>query len=96
MQPIAADDVADVMAATCLEEPINGTIEIAGPDRFRQSEIVELYLRANGDARPVVGSEDALYFGVKLNEQSLVPGPGGRLSPTKFDKWLKVAAVAKS
>jgi uncharacterized protein YbjT (DUF2867 family) len=95
MQPIAADDVANVMAATCLEKPINGTIEIAGPERARQNEIVEKYLRATGDTRPVEGSDDALYFGLKLNEQSLVPGPGGKISPTTLDEWLKVAAVAK-
>jgi uncharacterized protein YbjT (DUF2867 family) len=96
MQPIAADDVADFMAATCLEAPIDGTIEIAGPERIRQHELVESYLRAIGDKRRVEGSEDALYFGAKLTDQSLVPGPGGRLSPTEFDTWLKVAAVAPS
>jgi uncharacterized protein YbjT (DUF2867 family) len=95
MQPIAADDVADVMAATCLDAPINGTVEIAGPERLRQTEIVEKYLRATGDGRPVEGSKDALYFGVKLNEQSLVPGPRGKISPTTFDQWFKVASVAK-
>jgi len=95
MQPIAADDVADVVAATCLEAPINGIVEIAGPERIRQNEIVEKYLRASGDARPVEGSKDALYFGVRLNDQSLLPGPGGKISPTSFGEWLKLAAVAK-
>jgi len=95
MQPIAADDVANVMAATCLEAPINGTIEIAGPQRARQNEIVEKYLRATGDARRIQGSADALYFGVKLNENSLVPGPGGKISSTTLDEWLKIASVAK-
>lgn len=95
MQPIAADDVADVMASTCLDAPTNGTVEIGGPQRIRQSEIVEKYLRANGDSRPVVGAEDALYFGMKLNENSLVPGPHAKLSPTNFDEWLKLASAAR-
>lgn len=92
MQPIAADDVADVMAATCLEKPINGTIEIGGPERIRQNEIIEKHLRANGDSRKVVGSADALYFGVKLKEHSLIPRPNGKLSPTTFDEWRKQPA----
>lgn len=95
MQPIAADDVADFIAATCSEAPINGTIEIAGPERVRQSEIVEKYLKATNDGRQVVASDDALYYGLKLNDQSLVPGASGKLTPTSFDKWLKVAVSAK-
>lgn len=95
MQPIAADDVAEVMAATCSEAAINGTIEIAGPERVRQSEIVERYLKATNDQRQVVASEDALYYGMKLNDQSLVPGASGKLTPTSFEKWLKVAVPAK-
>jgi uncharacterized protein YbjT (DUF2867 family) len=95
MQPIAADDVADVMAETCIEAPINGTVEIAGPERLRQNELVEKYLRSTGDARPVEGSEDTHYFGLKLKEQSLVPGPRGKICPTTLAQWMKVAAVAK-
>lgn len=95
MQPIAADDVADVMAETCLAAPANGTIEIAGPDRIRQNEIVEKFLRANGDKRQVVGSADTPYFGVVLKEESLVPKNGGKKSPTRFDDWMKVTAIAK-
>lgn len=96
MQPIGADDVADVMAATCEETPVNGTIEIAGPDRIRQHELVEKFMRATGDKREVVGSADSMYFGLKLNDQSLTPGPGGKVCPTSFDEWLKKqTAVAK-
>jgi len=99
MQPIAAEDVADVMAETCLDAPINGIIEIGGPERIRQNEIVEKFLRAKGDTRPVEGSDDTPYFGMKLKgqfQQSLVPGPGGRICPTTFDRWLKGALVAKT
>lgn len=89
LQPIAADDVADVMAATCLKAPINGTVEIGGPERIRQSDIVEKYLRATGDSRPVMGAGDTPYFGIKLSDQSLVPGSSAKLAPTTFDTWLK-------
>jgi uncharacterized protein YbjT (DUF2867 family) len=95
MQPIAGDDVAQVMAATCLESPINGTVEIGGPKRIRQNELVEIYLKANGDPRKVKGSPDSPYFGVKLNENSLVPGPHGKSCSTSFEDWLKVATLTK-
>lgn len=96
MQPIAADDVADVMAATCTAAPIHGTVEIAGPERLRQSEIVGKYLKATNDGRQIVASEDALYYGVKLNDQSLVPGVDGKRTPTSFEQWLKTAAPARN
>jgi len=95
MQPIAANDVADEMAAVCLNAPINGTVEIAGPERVRLSEMVERYLKSTNDERHVVAEEDALYFGVKLNDQSLVPGANGRLSPTSFDEWFRQAVLEK-
>ncbi|MGH9553897.1 MAG: SDR family oxidoreductase [Terriglobales bacterium] len=95
MQPIAADDVADVMAAVCLEPPVNGTFEIGGPERVRISDIVGKYLNATNDEHKVVAEEDALYYGVKLNDQSLVPGENVRLCPTSFDEWFKLAALKK-
>jgi uncharacterized protein YbjT (DUF2867 family) len=96
MQPIAADDVADLMAATCSAAPINGIIEIAGPERVRQNDIVERYLKATNDRRQIVASEDALYYGLKLNDQSLVPGASGKQGPTSLDQWLKAAVPAKN
>jgi uncharacterized protein YbjT (DUF2867 family) len=89
MQPIAADDVADEMVVACLAAPVNGTVEIAGPERVPLSEIVERYMRANGDQRKVVVSPDAQYYGLRLNDQSLVPGAGGKTTPTRFDEWIK-------
>jgi uncharacterized protein YbjT (DUF2867 family) len=96
MQPIAANDVADEMAAVCLNAPINGTIEIAGPERVRLSEMVKRYLKSTNDERHVVAAEETLYFGIKLNDQSLVPGPNGRLSPTSFDEWFRQIALEKN
>jgi uncharacterized protein YbjT (DUF2867 family) len=96
MQPIAADDVADELVAVCLNAPINGTIEIAGPERVRLSEMVERYLKSTNDERHVVAEEGALYFGLKLNDKSLVPGANGRLSPTSFDEWFRQMAPEKN
>jgi uncharacterized protein YbjT (DUF2867 family) len=89
MQPIAADDVAAAVANTALEEPINGMIEVAGPDQIRQDELVRQYLSATGDARKVVTDPKAGYFGIAVNDQSLVPEDSPRLGATHFSNWLK-------
>jgi uncharacterized protein YbjT (DUF2867 family) len=88
MQPMAADDVAAAVAEVALGEPANGLIEVAGPDQFRQDEIVRQYLRATGDPRKVVTDNKPLYFGIEVNDQSLVPGANPRLGPTHFGDWL--------
>jgi uncharacterized protein YbjT (DUF2867 family) len=88
IQPIASDDVADAMADIALAAPVNGTIEIAGPERVRLSELVGRFLKATKDPRKVVADTHALYFGVKLNDQSLVPGDNPRIGATHFDDWL--------
>src|SRR5262249_20752975 len=87
-QPMAAQDVATAVADAALAAPVNGTIEIAGPDTFRMNEIVATTLEHDKDRRKVVVDPNALYYGVKLNDQSLVPGAGARLGATKFDWWL--------
>src|SRR3954471_440285 len=79
MQPIAADDVAAAVAETALAEPINGMIEVAGPDQIRQDELVRQFLSATGDARKVIIDDHARYFGIEVNDQSLVPGENPRL-----------------
>lgn len=96
LQPIAADDVADEMAFACLNSPVNGTVEIGGPEKMRLCDFVEKYMRAAGDKRKVVGKPDIPYYGMVLKENSLCPGASGKLTPTSFDKWFKTAAVAKS
>jgi uncharacterized protein YbjT (DUF2867 family) len=87
-QPIASDDVADAMADTALAAPANGIVEIAGPERVRLDELVRRYLRATHDARDVVADPDALYFGAKLDDRSLVAGDGARIGATRFEDWL--------
>ena len=88
-QPIAADDVAAVVAEVALAEPANGIVEIAGPERAPFNEIVARYLKAVGDPREVVGDPGARYFGGLVEERSLVPLGGARLGPTRFGDWLK-------
>lgn len=88
MQPIVSDDVAAVVADVAVADPVNGTVELAGPEPIRQDELVRQFLRANCDARTVVTDEQALYFGTKLNDQSLTPGANPRLGPTRFADWL--------
>jgi uncharacterized protein YbjT (DUF2867 family) len=87
-QPMAADDVATAVAEAALAKPLNDTIEIAGPDAFHMDEIVGRVLTYDHDPRKVVVDPEALYFGAKLTDQSLVPGRNPHLGSTKFDWWL--------
>ncbi len=88
MQPIAADDVAAVMADVALAEPLNGTFELAGPEPIRQDDLVRQFLNATGDARTVITDPKALYYGITVNDQSLTPGDNPRIGPTRFEDWL--------
>jgi len=88
MQPMASDDVAAAVAEVALGQPVNGMIEIAGPDQIRQDELIRQYLSATGDARKVVTDAKAGYFGIAVNDQSLVPGDNPRLGPTHYNDWL--------
>ncbi len=89
MQPIVSDDVAAVMAEVALAEPLNGTVDLAGPEPIRQDELVRQFLSATGDARTVVTDPKALYFGIAVNDKSLTPGDNPRLGPTRFADWLR-------
>jgi uncharacterized protein YbjT (DUF2867 family) len=88
MQPIVSDDVAAVVANVALAEPLNDIVEMAGPDPIRQDELVRQFLEATGDPRKVVTDVRALYYGIEVNDQSLVPGDNPRLGPTHFKDWL--------
>ena len=96
MQPIVSDDVAAAVAEVALGEPVNGMIEIAGPDQIRQDELVRQYLSATGDARKVVTDDKAGYFGIAVNDQSLVPGDNPRLGPTHYAEWLSRTTTQKT
>jgi uncharacterized protein YbjT (DUF2867 family) len=96
MQPIAADDVAAAVTGFALAEPLNGTIEIAGPESIRMDEFVQRFLSATRDPRKVTADIHALYFGTELNDQSLTPGANARLGPTHFADWLNRSIAQKA
>jgi uncharacterized protein YbjT (DUF2867 family) len=87
-QPMAAEDVAKALGLVSVGAPVNGFVEVAGPDRVRLDELIRRGLKAIGDPREVVADPDALYFGARLSENSLVPEAGAKLSEIRFDDWL--------
>src|SRR5258708_7823330 len=93
-QPIAADDVAPIVAEVALAAPQNGIVEIAGPVRAPFCEIVASYLKAVGDPREVVSDPEARYFGGRVDEHSLVPLGEARLGRIGFDEWLRRSQAA--
>jgi uncharacterized protein YbjT (DUF2867 family) len=88
MQPIAADDVAAALTDVAVAQPVNGTVEIAGPEPIRMDELVRRFLSATRDPRKVTTDAHAKYFGTELNDQSLTPGNKPRLGSTRFAEWL--------
>src|SRR5262245_7511073 len=96
MQPIVSDDVAAALADVAIGEPMNGTIEIAGPEQIRQDEFVRRFLSATADARKVITDANAGYYGVEVNDQSLVPGPNPRLGSIRFAEWLSRSTPQKN
>jgi uncharacterized protein YbjT (DUF2867 family) len=87
-QPIFSDDVADAMVAVALAPPVNGVVEIAGPEKVRMSDLVARYLAAIKDPRQVVGDSRARYYGYEIDDGTLVPGNSPRIGATRFDDWL--------
>ncbi|HEV2171412.1 MAG TPA: hypothetical protein VGR40_10710, partial [Candidatus Binatus sp.] len=88
-QPIAADDVAEIVADVALAAPRNGIVEIAGPERAPFNEIVAQYLKAVGDPREVVRDPEARYWGGKVDDRSLVPLGEARLGRITLGEWLR-------
>ncbi|MEV5596096.1 NmrA family NAD(P)-binding protein [Streptomyces sp. NPDC052496] len=92
-QPMAAEDVAEAVAATAVAAPLKGVTEVAGPQQFRFDELIARALRAWHDPRKVVTDPHARYFGSELAERSLVPAEGhARLAATRFEDWLRASA----
>lgn len=94
IQPMAADDVAAGVGRVAAGVPVNGVVEIAGPDQFRLDEFVRMGLIARNDPRTVVADASAGYFGVEVDERALVPGNDARLGTTTFKAWLAHTATA--
>jgi uncharacterized protein YbjT (DUF2867 family) len=88
-QPIAAEDVARTVADAALAPPVNGTIEIAGPERQPLSEFVARYLKATKDPREVASDPKAPYYGIRVDDRSLVPGGNPRLGTIRLDEWVR-------
>jgi uncharacterized protein YbjT (DUF2867 family) len=87
-QPMAADDVASAVAKVATGSPLNGIVEVAGPEQFRFDELIRLGLSARKDPREVIADPHARYFGTELSERSLVPGDDAQLGETRFEDWL--------
>ncbi|WP_447982485.1 SDR family oxidoreductase [Achromobacter kerstersii] len=95
VQPIASDDVALAMAGATLAAPVNGTVEIAGPERVRLAELAQRYLRKTGDTRIVRADPGARYFGALLDDDTLVPGPDPWLGKINFETWFSRSGAKK-
>jgi uncharacterized protein YbjT (DUF2867 family) len=94
IQPIAADDVARAVGQVAVGSPVNGIVEVAGPEQFRLDELIRRGLSARNDPREVIADPRARYFGVELSERTLVPGDGARLGETGLEDWLRRPATA--
>ena len=88
IQPMSADDVAGAVAQVAMGAPVNGMVEVGGPQQFRLDELVRQALAAWKDPREVVADPHALYYGITVSDETLVPGKDARLSPTPFATWL--------
>ena len=91
-QPMAADDVASAVGRIAVGQPINGTVEIGGPQPFRIDELVRRRLTSLNDSREVMADPNALYSGARIAERTLVPDDGAQLGETRFADWLKDSA----
>jgi uncharacterized protein YbjT (DUF2867 family) len=88
IQPMAADDVASAVGRVATAPPLNGTVEIGGPELFRLDELIRQVLNAYHDPREVIADPHARYFGSELSEGSLVPGDDAQRGATRYDDWL--------
>ncbi len=94
IQPESADDVAATLADVAVHDPVNGIVELAGPEQFRLDELARRVLWANKDERLVEADAHARYFGAELHEHSLTPGSNARIAPTRFEDWLSHSVPA--
>jgi uncharacterized protein YbjT (DUF2867 family) len=93
IQPMAADEVARAVASIAVATPLNGTVEVAGPQRFRFDELIRQSLDARNDPRTVIADPHARYFGAELDEHSLIPAGDARLGEIRFEEWLNQPVV---
>ena len=96
IQPMAADDVASAVARVAMGSPLNSTVEVGGPERFRLDELVRRGLAAWNDPREVVTDPHARYYGIAMSERTLVPDDDARLGETRFETWLTQPAAKRA
>jgi uncharacterized protein YbjT (DUF2867 family) len=94
-QPIAADDVASAVAKVAVGAPVNGIVEVAGPEQYRLDELIRRNLSERHDPRKVATDPGARYYGALLSERTLVPGNGAHLAETRLADWLRQPAMAR-
>ena len=92
-QPMAADDVAGAICGIAMSSPVNGTVEIGGPEQSRLDELVRRDLASRKDPREVISDPHAFYYGIPVSERTLVPDDGARLGKTRFEDWLRQKAT---
>ncbi|HZR64913.1 MAG TPA: SDR family oxidoreductase [Terriglobales bacterium] len=96
-QPMSAEDVASGLARVALGQPLNGIVEIAGPEQFRVDQLVQRRLASLKDPREVIADPNARYGGARVSERTLLPGNNARLGETRFESWLaQPAATARA
>jgi uncharacterized protein YbjT (DUF2867 family) len=93
IQPMAADDVASAVARIATSAPVNGTVEIGGPEQFRLDELARQYLAARQDPREVISDPHGRYYGIEVSERALLPDNNARLGETRFETWLSQSAA---
>ena len=94
IQPMAAEDVARAVGRISVGSPVNGIVEVAGPQQFRLDELIRRVLSERDDPREVITDPHARYFGAELGERTLLPGDDARLAETRFDNWLIQSVVS--
>jgi uncharacterized protein YbjT (DUF2867 family) len=95
IQPMAAEDVASAVGRISVGSPVNGIVEVAGPQQFRLDELIRRDLSARHDPREVITDPHARYYGAELSERTLVPGEDASLAKTRFEDWLSQSAILK-
>lgn len=95
IQPVMSDDVAAALVDITLGEPVNGMVELAGPNRFHFDELIRRFLRANHDPRQVVTDAHARYYGTELDDRTLIPGDNSLIGSTRFEDWLNRSLVQR-
>ena len=95
IQPMAADDVSGAVCLVALGSPLNGTVEVGGPEQFRLDEFIRRGLAARKDPREVVADPQARYYGIRVSETTLIPNGDARLGSMHFEDWLSPAMSVK-